>query len=900
MKRIFFYILPLLVALISCRDDYEDGLYPSAPKNGEVRVPFNVSMPAQLPKTYALDENDENEVKTIDILAFKVTGSGETFAYRAQAEQGSIVDDGINNKKKFIVALLKDGSQAYRFVALANAKGELDNTFAGGIAVGTSKDAIMEQLQLTGINKWNVSNGTAGYLPIPMWGETANNIVIQDNTTITDLKLLRMVAKINVKIDSSISENSFALSSVSLYNYYSAGRIAPDAVNLASGSSSTVDKPTVTGTTTKGPIDYNGSDIVTNNSIINNIYTFESVVPKTASEVNLSKVTTLVVGGKYDGSAEVSYYRVDIANGKNYLDILRNHLYTINITKVKSAGYPTKEDAFNSRPINIEAEVVVWDEAAIGNIEFDGQFMLGVSKGKFDFTKSAYTIHSDENTVSVVTDYKSNDGAIQGWKVSSIVDGSGNPITDWLTTSVNKGNADVTTEIKILITENNSAQVRKGYIHISAGRLTYVIEVSQSLEPPLALAIRNVVSGDEISELIFISQTAGVVPPAQQFIASWMPINNECDLSGTGLSGSPFSYYTGADTPGHGTFIKTTGNGTGKQTYTIRPAAFTQSEIDANPLIEKSSKIDFLISNGIAFKSKTIYLRQIRYGLKPTLKEFYILDGTQQSINIKSNSLWRVRSNVEDPQNLLVSFDVNQNGGYNVQTGDTFSFTLKQAATASDIGASITFTFYDPSGKYDDVSVTINPIACGAGGVAASLKIGSGTYLTHKYGTKCWMVENSREGTAAATNFGGPISGTTWNNGSTPSPSATNGQHYYSSSNRNTACPPGWHIPTAAEAADLISAVTADISSANNGTKGAQWWAGPSAVGLNSNSDSAALTGGALYYNMGGISYRWQLWSQRGFWWIESGKNLIGSAAQLTNESGRDTMAFLPVRCVQD
>lgn len=898
MKQIFFYILPLLLVLIGCRDDYEEGDHFPVSKEGKVQVPFSISMPAQLPKTYALDENDENEVRSIDILAFKVNGNDETFAYRAQADQGSIVDDGVNNKKKFVVTLFKDGSQTYRFVALANAKDELDNTFAGGITVGTSKDAIMQQLQLTGINKWNVNNGTAGYLPIPMWGETPNSIIIQDNTTITDLKLLRMVAKMNVKIDPSISENSFALSSVSLYNYYSSGRIVPDAENLLSGSSSTVEKPTVIGTTTKGPIDYEGSSIVTNNSIINNIYTFESVVPKTASEVNLSKVTTLVLGGKYNGSTEVSYYRVDIANGKTYLDILRNHLYTINITKVKSAGYGTKEDAFNSRPINIEAEVVVWDEAAIGNIEFDGQFMLAVSQGKFDFTKSAYTTFSDDNTVSIKTDYKSNDGSVQGWKVTSIIDDSGNPINDWLKTSVNKGDANVTTDMQLILTENNSGANRLGYITISAGRLTYKIEVRQSIVPSLSLTLKDVVGGEEISELVFVSQSASVVPPAQQFTASWMPITVECDLSSTGMSGNPFSFYTGSDTPGQGTFIKTTANGTGKQTYTIRPAAFTQTEINNNPLIEKSSKIDFQVSNGMNYKSKTIYLRQIRYGLKATLKDYYILDGTQQSLNIKSNSLWTVKS-ITDSQNLLASFDASQNGGYNVQTGDTFLFTLKQVTTATDVGASVTFTFYDPSGKYADVDVTINPIACGAGGTAAPLKIGNNTYMTHKYGTKCWMVENSKEGTANAVNFGGSISGTTWNNGSTYSPGTNNGQYYYGDSNRNTACPSGWHLPTATEAANLVSAVTTDISQ-NNGTKGAQWWAGPSALGLNSNSATAALTGGALYYNVGGISYRWLYWSQRGYWWIDGGTNLQGTSSTLITQSGNSSMAFFPVRCVQD
>lgn len=903
MKQLFFYILPLLVVLMGCHDDHEGGYYPSPSQGGEVRVPFNISMPSQLPKTYALDDNDENDVKNIDILAFKVNGGQETFAYRTQAEQGSIVDDGVNNKKKFIVTLFKDGSQAYRFVAVANAKEQLDNTFPGGIAVGTAKDAVMSQLELTGINKWNVDNSTEGYLPIPMWGETLDNIVIQDNTVITDLKLLRMVAKINVKIDPSITEAGFALSSVSLYNYYSAGRIAPDAANLVSGSRSTVEKPTVIGTTTKGPIDYEGSGLVANNSIINNIYTFESVVPKNGSEVDLSKVTTLVIGGKYNNSGTISYYRLDIANGKNYQNILRNHLYTINITKVKSAGYSTKEEAFNSRPINIEAEVVVWDDANIEDIKFDGQFMLAVSQRKFDLSKGAYGEYSDGNTVSITTDYKSNDGTVQGWKVVSIVDAEAKPITDWLKTSVSKGDANVTTDMKLLLTENSSGQDRKGFVHISAGRITQIIEVSQNLVPPLELSLINA-DGKEITELLFNSQDAGVAPEGKQFTALWMPIDRECDVMSARMGSTPlFSFGTGSHTPGQGAFVKTSGEGKGKQIYNIVPAPFTQTEINENPLIEKISRIDFVLTNGVGFITKSIQLRQLRYGLLIVANDFYTLDGTEQTIRLKSNSLWRVKS-VEDPSNLLVSFNMNQNGGYNTGEGDPLVLTLRQAVEEEDVKSFITFTFYDPNGKYDDVSLTINPVACGMDGIAIPLPIGKGSYLTHKYGDKCWMVENSREGTPNFTFYGesgfsiDPFIGFN-------KPSAGTKNYYYSNSSRDTACPKGWHIPTVQEAGDLVKLVNADSNSkVTNGTKGAQWWAGPGAsVDLN----TTAFTG-ALLPNYGEYEYRyyWGGWTSFGYWWYDTtnssrmlrGSNTAGSFVATT--SPHSNKPYLPVRCVQD
>lgn len=901
-KNMLLYSLSLLLLagiLWSCVDERDDYGFSGGGK--EKMVTFSVRVPgSSVPSTYALNAADENEVKTIEVLLFK---SGN---YYHTVYSNTITTDPGDSKIKTFSVQIPEGT--YDMVILANARQSVADVLSG-VTTSDPKADVLSRLLLSNSGKWNSDPASGSYIPIPMWGEIASITVNSAMAANNPVALLRMVSKIDVALTTSNATSKFKLESVRLYNYYDKGQIAPDASNWNAGTNvvtapsvpSSAQKPTNPALT---PLIYTGSEITTTDiSSIGEIYTFEAAP---GNSTDLQNNTCLVIGGTYTGDSQPTYYRVDFANTTGtgasatvtYLALLRNHRYKVNITDVKASGFPNPEDAFNSRPVNITAEIIEWNDAAIGNIEFDGQFMLAVSQGKFDFTKSVYNTYSDGNTVRITTDYKSNDGTVQGWKVSSIVDDSGNPITDWLTTSVSSGNANVTTNMQIFLTENNSGQQRKGYIHISAGRLTYVIEVTQSIVPSLSLALKDAVSGEEISELVFVSQTADVVPPAQQFTASWMPINVECDLSSMGISGNPFSFYTGSDTPGEGTYIQTTASGTGKQTYTIRPAAFTQTEINNNPLIEKSSKIDFQVSNGMNYKSKTIYLRQIRYGLKPTLDEFYLLNGTQQSFNLKSNSLWKVRG-VEDIQGLLSSFDANQNGGYNVQTGDTFLFTLRQVTTATDVGASITFTFYDPSGKYADVDVTINPISCGAGGIAAPLKIGNNTYMTHKYGTKCWMVENSKEGTASAVNFGGVISGTTWNNGSTYNPSATNGQHYYGDSNRNTACPSGWHLPTATEAANLVSAVTTDISQ-NNGTKGAQWWAGPSALGLNSNSATAALTGGALYYNVGEISYRWLYWSQRGYWWIDGGTNLQGTSSTLITQSGNSSMAFFPVRCVQD
>lgn len=899
INKLLYLLSLLLLAGIqwSCLDDRDD--YGSSGSSGQRTVTFSVRVPGtSAPSTYALDAADENEVKTIEVLLFK-NGNYYHIAY-----SNTITTNPSDSRIKTFSVQIPEGT--YDMVILANARKSVADILSG-VTINDSKNSVVSRLLLTNTGKWNSNPSSGDYIAIPMWGEITSLTVNASTPANNPVTLLRMLSKIDVALTTTDASSKFKLQSVRLYNYNNRGKVAPDASNWSSAQN-TVTAPSVPSSAQKpvdpaqSPLVYTGSEITTTDiSCIGEIYTFESAAGTSAA---LQGNTCLVIGGIYAGDSQPTYYRVDFANttgtgagaSVSYLALLRNHRYKVNITDIKASGFSNPTDAFNSRPVNITAEIIEWNDADISEIKFDGQFMLGVSKGKFDFAKNAYTTSDNVNTVSITTDYKSFDGTVQGWKVSSIVDATGNTITDWLTTSVSSGNANVSKDMKLLLTENNSGQERKGYIHISAGRLTYVIEVNQSLTPALDLVLKNI-SGEEISELVFASQTAGVVAADQKFTASWVPLDKECSLTATALADNAFSFNSGSDTPGQGTFVTTSSAGTGKQTYTITPTPLTQAEIDANPLIEKSSKIDFLVSDGIAFKSKTIYLRQIHYGIKATLNDSYILNGSQQSINIKSNSLWKVRSNIQDTQNLLLSVDMSQNGGYNVQSGDTFSFTLRQPVSASDLNASITFTFYDPTGKYADIPVTIHPTGCGMGGVTGSLKIGTRTYLTHKYGTKCWMVENSKEGTAHASYYRGPITGTTSGTALTYYPSTSNGQHYYDYAT-SSACPAGWHLPTAEEATALITYVKADIT--NGGTHGAQWWAGPSVTGINSNNDNATLTGGAFYNGNTTPAYYWRYWSEQGFWWIEEGSNLRGDNTKLDIQSHNKTKAYLSIRCVQD
>ncbi len=170
---------------------------------------------------------------------------------------------------------------------------------------------------------------------------------------------------------------------------------------------------------------------------------------------------------------------------------------------------------------------------------------------------------------------------------------------------------------------------------------------------------------------------------------------------------------------------------------------------------------------------------------------------------------------------------------------------------------------------------------CGWGGTAKFLAIGSSrAYLTHRYGTKCWMVQNSKEGNYS-TQFGRTSVG-----GYYP--------YVYRSleleSERRYSCPPGWHIPTNEEAEEMVSLAKSDP----NGI-GKFWW-GPL---------------GAVNHAFEGALRAYGGWGTNGYWVINpagipgnnEGAAIASSANYLRTpieQGNMDTSTLMSVRCVRD
>ena len=82
----------------------------------------------------------------------------------------------------------------------------------------------------------------------------------------------------------------------------------------------------------------------------------------------------IVLGGKFETDVVDSYYRVDIKQGENFLNVLRNHNYQLNIRSVSTRGGATIEDAYkdSGRPIDVDVTIVPWNPVSIDLPTGDG------------------------------------------------------------------------------------------------------------------------------------------------------------------------------------------------------------------------------------------------------------------------------------------------------------------------------------------------------------------------------------------------------------------------------------------------------------------------------------------------------------------------------------------------
>lgn len=709
---IFFLLLTSI--LCGCTDDRDS--FETLFSGGNTKLTFNVNLPSGA-RTYALEAGMEDKVSHIYVLAFTYS-SGSYQLSDWSDTSGSSIQDNSDNSKSFTVTFTRlKQERYYKFVLLANVKKEMNELLDEGLNVGAEKNATLARLQLSGITRWSVDLEDTHYRHMPMWGETpsqdgSGDKKVSSTMNISNLNLVRMLARINVTVDNSGASpatSHFKLRSVSLYNTYQKAHIVPAVGNLADGSVSKVKQPTLVdgSVVSRSSVDYDetvpGCE-VSDAALTNTIYTFESVVPyenKVLKDVVLTeKMTCLVIGGEYNNEGKTTYYRLNLVNSDGtFCDILRNHSYNVNITKVNGSGQDDKEIAFDTKPVNMEAEVVVWNDGEVEEVINSGDHILSIRPGNvFNFYKEA-----DSLVVWISTDHP------DGWMISKITDYDGvTPNKGWLTIDKNLnesfGKNGAAIPLAINMAENDSTAGRTGYIYISFGHVSTRIAIHQSVVAKLK--VKASMSGTPITELLFSNADIG----SKTLDVIWFPRNADLQIFKHPINGFPDFIFD----PILSFDVVIGGNGgTGKKSYAISPQPFTSDELAANPFLERMSRLEFMTSNGENYALAPVLVRQVHFNLlTENIVSSYLLNGSSYTFSVKSNACWRIKSVTESVSNLLglASSDnlkTGFEGGVDTDPGTTIRFTV---VNSDNLNGTVTVVFesVDTPQRFNDVTAVLH------------------------------------------------------------------------------------------------------------------------------------------------------------------------------------------------
>ena len=290
------------------------------------------------------------------------------------------------------------------------------------------------------------------------WGKISIDKLLEANPSVT---MLRQCAKISLEIDNSIQSN-FTNAGLYVYNTATKAAIAP--ANYIEPTTDDLAEST---------------DLRTDNPLGGGTATTVAV-----NETSAGKAM-VIIKAKYKKREEEDYregyYKValykDIKKTTQYA-LLRNHHYTIKVTKVNDYGFSTIDEAKKSQPENrLEVEVRD-DNPEITRMIACKDYELGVS----DYQE--INANTTEATVTIVTTLPkatSSDGKLYGVKENNA----------WITACDQETENDIKEPsrsskgkkytLKLTLEKNNQSEnPRTGIITVTSGDLSLDITIKQA------------------------------------------------------------------------------------------------------------------------------------------------------------------------------------------------------------------------------------------------------------------------------------------------------------------------------------------------------------------------------------------------------------------------------------
>ena len=428
--------IPLVQGCSDPFDEYGNGGTEMPVRDGWTSVSMSVEgLGLRNPLTRSLTPEGENSTaaERIRVLVFD---KDNKFSYEAKVTSYIPSGDPADKKDKGTMTLLAKNTPSgdtSTFVMLANVTRSA-NTDADGLA-GKTREEVMQLFTFSMPDKGIWKDGE-----LPMWG--ASDPVRVDHSAgavpkLGTVYLVRAVARVDVGLNlSNISEGAstfdekaggiegITLTKVFFYNTNTTGRVSPfengiywDEANRKAKQPSIPDPaPAVTGKIDRTPF------IVDEKILLREVYVPEAVnVPTAATQgangetlpenntENYLKRPYIIVGltgADKSRPDKETFFRIDYLKRTGaeadatyeYLPLLRNHRYLVNIKAVGGPGFDTEEDARKGPAANIMYNVVVWNESTMSDVLYDGQYMLGGSADHFTFYREGGSLTAKVQT----------------------------------------------------------------------------------------------------------------------------------------------------------------------------------------------------------------------------------------------------------------------------------------------------------------------------------------------------------------------------------------------------------------------------------------------------------------------------------------------------------------------
>ena len=414
----------LLLCLVSCKDAMEAiGLGgDEIPAEGVV---LNIELPNFSEKKIGTRAGTTESINSIKAVFYD---KSNTYKGMADATYGSPDGEG---KYKVTISKIPSGTSTVHLVTNVSDLSETEAKDLQGIASAVSRTIDTNS-------------------PV-CWGSVSLKTLLDGTANVC---LLRQYAKVTLKVDDAIN---------TVFPEKDAGLIINHAAAKSAIAPADYKEPTDALVATT---DFSSTEVGGGTSR-------EVVVTETSAGV-----ANVIIKAKYknvEGYYKVGLYK-DAAKKTQYA-LLRNHNYTITVTKVNDYGFKTKEEAIKAEPENRLVADVVDDNPAIYNMIACKDYELGVC----DNLSLGAT--ATEATVTLVTTLKSAtsaDGKLYGVEINSEDSWIKGYTEESETDTPGKSSPGKKYVLKFTLDPNIKETPRTGTVTISSGDLKLDVKITQA------------------------------------------------------------------------------------------------------------------------------------------------------------------------------------------------------------------------------------------------------------------------------------------------------------------------------------------------------------------------------------------------------------------------------------